>query len=174
MKIKTLITTSALASALMASSAWADVIATQAWARGSAGMANAGGAFMMLKNDGDKDVNLVSAKSDISDRIEMHTHSMVDGVMRMREVEGGIPVPANGMQALKPGSYHVMFMGLKAPLQEGSSFPLTLVFSDGQETTIDVMVKAPNAMSGAQEHGGKPMSGAQEHGGKPMANPHGH
>ncbi|MFC1673920.1 copper chaperone PCu(A)C [Pseudomonadota bacterium] len=168
MKIKTLITTTALATALMASSAMADVIASKAWARGSAGMAKAGGAFMMLKNDGHGDDALIAAKSSVSDRIEMHTHTMVDGVMKMREVEGGIPVPGMGTQMLQPGGFHVMFMNLEAPLKEGSTFPLTLIFKSGQETTIDVKVMAPNAMGGAmgaaKEHGGS-AAPAKEHGG---------
>ena len=33
--------------------------------------------------------------------------------MRMREVKGGVPLAAKGVTELKPGSYHVMFMGLK-------------------------------------------------------------
>lgn len=81
-------------------------------------MAKAGGAFMMLKNDGHADDALVAAKSAVSDRIEMHTHSMVDGVMKMREVEGGIPVPAMGTQMLQPGGYHVMFMNWKTRLRK--------------------------------------------------------
>ena len=42
----------------------------------------------------------------------------------------------------RPGGLHVMFIGLHAPLEEGQQFPLTLVFADGSDTTIDVPVKA--------------------------------
>ena len=44
----------------------------------------------------------------------------MDGdVMKMREVEGGLSIAAGATVDLKPGGYHVMLMGLKAPLEEG-------------------------------------------------------
>jgi len=148
MNLKTFISTTALASVLTSAQAFAaDITASDAWARASAGMAGAGAAFMMLKNSGPADT-LIAANADVSKRIELHTHTMVDGVMQMRQVEGGIPVPANGMQMLQPGGYHVMFMGLNAPLKEGSSFPVTLSFKSGTELTVDVHVMSPAAMGG--------------------------
>lgn len=180
MKIKTFLTTT-VATALFSTAAFAgNITVSDAWARASAGMARAGGAFMTIKNAGAADT-LVKAEADVSPRIELHTHMMEDGVMKMREVEGGIPVPGNGMQMLQPGGYHVMFMGLTAPLEEGSSFPLKLTFKSGETVSVDVAVKSPSAMGGmnhgnmghgdmgqskAQEHGGK----AAEHGGKAMQN----
>ncbi|MCW8860848.1 MAG: copper chaperone PCu(A)C, partial [Rhodospirillales bacterium] len=50
------------------------------------------------------------------------------------------------MAALQPGGDHVMFMGLNAPLKEGDTFPLTLVFKNAGEVTINVTVKAAGAM----------------------------
>ena len=169
MTFKTLITAAATATLLMTTNALAEVSVSNAWARASAGMANAGATFLMLKNNGAIDDTLVAAKGNIAKRIELHTHTMEGGVMKMREVEGGIPVPANGMQMLQPGGYHVMLMGLKAPLKQGTSFPLTLIFSNGQETTIDVQVKSPSAM-GAMDHSkmdmGKGMDKGMDHGKK--------
>ncbi|MBL6431381.1 MAG: copper chaperone PCu(A)C [Alphaproteobacteria bacterium] len=54
--------------------------------------------------------------------------AVVDGVMKMREMADGIPVPPKGTLELKPGSYHVMFLGLTAPLVEGATVPVTLTF----------------------------------------------
>ena len=39
------------------------------------------------------------------------------------------------MAELKPGSYHVMLIDLKAPLKEGEAVPLTLSFDDGSTRT---------------------------------------
>lgn len=153
MNFKTLISTAAVATALMATSAFAaDVTVSKPWARASAGMAKAGAAFMTINNAGMEDT-LVAAKGDVSKRVELHTHTMVDGVMKMRQVEGGVPVPAHGMQMLKPGSYHVMLMGLVAPLKEGTSFPLTLTFKSGAEVAVDVMVMSPAAMGSMNGNG---------------------
>jgi copper(I)-binding protein len=126
-----------------------DMTISQPWARASAGMAKAGAAFMTLHNDTGMDDTLIAAKSDVASRVELHTHLMEDGVMKMREVKDGIPVKNGASQDLKPGSYHVMFMGLKAPLQENSTFPVTLVFKHAGEKSIVVEVKGPGAMSGA-------------------------
>ncbi len=174
MNIKTFIATTAVTAMMSASAFAADIKVMDAWARASAGMANAGAAFMIIKNKGDSDT-LVAAKADVSKRVELHTHTMVDGVMKMREVEGGIDIPGYGMQMLKPGSYHVMLMGLHAPLKEGTSFPLTLSFKSGYETTVDVQIKSPSAMGG-MGHGngemGKKMGDEMKKQGEGMK--HGH
>ena len=47
---------------------------------------------------------------------------------------------------LQPGGYHVMLMGLHAPLIEGSSFPLTLSFDNGKDVTLTVKVRTATAM----------------------------
>jgi copper(I)-binding protein len=38
-----------------------------------------------------------------------------------------------------------MFMGLKAPLKAGETFPLTLKFEKAGELTVQVKVQAPGA-----------------------------
>lgn len=157
MNFKTLFSTAAVATVLMTTGAFAaDIVVSKPWARASAGMASAGAAFMAIYNDAKTDDTLVAAKADVSKRIELHTHTMVEGVMQMREVEGGIPLPASGTQMLEPGGYHVMFMGLNAPLKEGSTFPLTLSFKSGAEVTVDVEVLAASAM-GNMGHSAMPM-----------------
>lgn len=98
-----------------------------------------GAAFMQIENVGPAD-RLVAAKGDVARRIELHTHVMEDGVAKMREVEGGIEIPADGMVVLKRGGLHVMMMGVETPLKDGESFPLTLVFEDAGEIAIDVTV----------------------------------
>ena len=176
--IKTFIAATAVATMAFTSAAMAgDIVISKPWARASAGMAKAGAAFMYILNETGKDDTLIAAKADVSAKIELHTHIMDGGVMKMREVEGGIPVKNGMTQELKPGSYHIMFMGLHAPLKEGSTFPVTLVFKNGMEKTINVEVQSPGSMGGmggmnhgnmgakAMEHGGKAMS---EHGGKAM------
>ena len=41
----------------------------------------------------------------------------------MRELADGLLIPADGTVVLKPGSYHVMLIGLKKPLKRGRDFP---------------------------------------------------
>ena len=58
--------------------------------------------------------------------------------MGMKEVSE-IKIPAGGSVTLKPGGYHVMLMGVSAPLKAGDSVPLTLTIDEkGKRTTLEV------------------------------------
>lgn len=118
-----------------------------AWARASAGMARAGGAFMTIVNPGPEDDRVVAARTPVSPIAELHTHIKDGDVMRMRQVPE-IAVPAGETVVLQPGGLHVMFMKLDAPLTEGQTFPLTLTFEKAGEQTVEVTVMGPGAMSG--------------------------
>ena len=130
-----------------------DIEIHKPWARASAtSMAKSGAAYLMLKNTGGSDDMLVSAASDVARKTEVHLSSVQDGTMVMRQVDG-VAVPAGGMAELKPGSYHVMFMGLKAPLKKGESFPLTLNFAKSGSVTVTVQIMAAGAMGDMKGHG---------------------
>ena len=87
--------------------------------------------------------------------------SVVNGVMQMRQLADGLPVPAGGSVVLKPGSYHVMLIGLKKPLTAGETFPLTLTFAKTGNISVTVAVQAIGAMQ--DDKGG--MSGNNKSGG---------
>ncbi len=132
----------ALGAALLAMPALADGIMVQdAYARASGKSAKSGAAFMILMNKGDSDDRLVSAETDAAARAELHTHiEDANGVMRMREVEGGFAIPAGGAHKLERGGDHVMLMGLAAPLEHGDTVTLTLTFEQAGTVTVDVPV----------------------------------
>lgn len=138
-----------------------DITVDQAWARASAGPAKAGAAFLTIHNRGADDDRVIGAKADVSRKAELHTHIMEGDLMKMREVEGGIEVPAGKTVAFQPGGLHVMFMGLNAPFKEGEHFPLTLVFERAGEVKTDVQILGPGAKSapGAHDHGAMNMDG---------------
>lgn len=102
------------------------------WARTTVEGMKMGGAFMKIHNDEAKQDFLLGGSSPVADRVEVHTHINDNGVMRMREVKGGVPLEAKSVTELKPGSYHVMFMGLKKQLKEGDKIPVTLKFKKRQ------------------------------------------
>lgn len=108
-------------------------------------------AFMEIKNNSDKDIALVDAKSDISDVVELHTHDMKDGVMKMYQVPK-IDIKANSSTVLKPGGFHVMLLGLKQkPLKVGEKVDITLVFSNGEKIAVSAAVKT---VMGGMKHKG--------------------
>jgi copper(I)-binding protein len=125
-----------------------DIHISKPWARATAPTAQVGGGFMGLMNHGKADDALVAVKAGVSEKVELHTHSMDGGVMKMREVTR-IAVPAGKAVELKPGSFHIMFINLKAPLKKGDTIPLTLVFEKAGEVKVDMQVDAMGAGSGS-------------------------
>ena len=97
-------------------------------------------AFMTLNNKGHMANAVVSASSPAAKVVEMHTHIMDGGMMKMRKVER-IDIPAMGKTELKPGGFHIMLIGLKQQLKPGMKVSLTLKFADGTENTIDTPVQ---------------------------------
>jgi copper(I)-binding protein len=106
--------------------------------------APATGAFMVIKNNGDKDVKVLKADNPVSRVTELHTHLNEGGVMKMRPVPV-IDVKAKGEAVLKPGGLHVMMIDLKAPMKEGDVVPITLTFEDGSSKQVDARVVRPMA-----------------------------
>ena len=114
--------------------------------------APATGAFMVIKNAGDKDVKVVKADNPASKVTELHTHLNENGVMKMRPV-AAIDVKSKGEAVLKPGGLHVMMINLNAPMKEGDVVPITLTFDDGSSKKVDARVVRPMAAGmPAMEH----------------------
>jgi copper(I)-binding protein len=118
----------------------------QPWARATPPGAKIGGGYFTLINNGDQADRLVSLSTGISDRAEVHEMSMRDGIMSMRELTDGLAVPAHGSVELKPGSFHVMFVGLIQPLKQGEHFSTTLTFEKAGPVTVEFAVESIGAM----------------------------
>jgi copper(I)-binding protein len=100
------------------------------------------GAFMVIRNNGNQADRLIKAESDVAEAVEIHLSEMKDGIMTMRQVDG-IDIPANGQAELKPGSYHVMLIGLKRDLVAGEKIRLKLTFEKSGSIEVDAEVRAP-------------------------------
>lgn len=118
-----------------------DIVIKDAYARSSGANAKSGAIFMEIMNTGDSDDQLIAASTPISRKAELHTHIEADnGVMQMREVEGGFAIPAGGMHMLARGGDHVMLMGLTEGMSDGDSVELTLTFEQAGDMTISVPI----------------------------------
>ena len=120
------------------------------YARATASGQTTGGGFLKLENGGADD-KLLSASAAVSSAVELHVMTMEGDVMRMRQVDG-IALPAGKTVELKPGGLHIMFVGLKAPLKAGDTFPLKLKFEKAGEVEVMVKVEAPGAGAAAPAH----------------------
>ena len=119
----------------------------QPWARATPPSAPAGGGFLKITNTGSTPDRLVSASSPAAELVQVHEMKMEGNVMRMREVDKGLEIPAGGSVTLAPGSYHLMMMGLKAPLKQGSPVPLTLVFEKAGKIDVELAVESIGAQA---------------------------
>lgn len=115
------------------------------------------GGYMTIRNTGAVPDRLVSGEAEFADRIEIHEMSMENDVMKMRELADGIEIPAGGEVELKPGGYHIMFIGLDGQLTDGQSRTVTLTFEKAGSIDVDFSVETINRMKGDMKkdgHGG--------------------
>ncbi len=109
-------------------------------------------SFMALRNTSDQTYRLVGASSDVAEVVELHTHTLEDGMMRMRQVDH-IELPAGETVSLKPGGLHIMLIGLKQKLVPDDEILLTLKFSDGSAREVSAPVrKIRMSMEGMSGH----------------------
>lgn len=142
MKKLTLIISLFMAWQMPAFSQVKDVTIEGAWARPILIAGRPGGAYFHVKNNGTEADRLIAASSSISPRVEIHQHTMKDGVMKMSKVEGGLVVPAGGEVELKPGGYHIMLFDTDNKYGPGDKFDLTLTFEKAGEIKKTLVVRA--------------------------------
>lgn len=132
----------AAAIALSALPALADGITiSDPYARVSTMMSKSGAAFMVIANTGTEADRLISAASDVAEKVELHTHKQdANGVMQMLEVTEGFAIPAGESYALARGGDHVMFLGLTRDLTQGDVVKLALTFEKAGVIEVDVPV----------------------------------
>lgn len=117
-----------------------NVTIVEPWSRALPPNAPNGAAYFRVENGGGESDRIVSARTDIADTVEIHTHEMDGGMMKMRRVES-VVVPAGGEARFKPHGLHLMLFGLKEPLAGGTSYALTVVFEKAGEVDVSVDVK---------------------------------
>ncbi|MFC0219298.1 hypothetical protein FHS82_001526 [Pseudochelatococcus lubricantis] len=117
----------------------------QPWSRATAKGARVGGGYLGITNTGNEDDTLLSGSTDVAERVEIHEMAVVNGVMNMRKLTDGLAVPAGQSVALKPGSYHIMLIGLKRPLREGETFDASLEFRNAGTVPVTFTVRGIGA-----------------------------
>ena len=117
-----------------------NVTIIEPWSRALPPNAPNGAAYFRVENSGGESDRIVSARTDIAETVEIHTHEMDGGMMKMRRVES-VVVPAGGEARFKPHGLHLMLFGLKEPLAGGTSYTLTVVFEKAGEVDVSVDVK---------------------------------
>jgi copper(I)-binding protein len=122
-----------------------DVYINHPYARASVPGQISGAAYLTLENKGDRADTLISVQSPAVKAVEIHTMSMTDNVMRMREVTHIELKPKEKLSMLPGSSYHIMLIGLTAPLKVGDKFPLILSFKKAGKIETSIVVEDDHA-----------------------------
>lgn len=105
--------------------------------------------YMGISNEGATPDKLIGVEVGVAAQAMLHTTEFsADGVASMKHVEA-LEIPADDTVVLEPGGYHIMLMGLKAPLVEGDMVPATLIFEYGGRVEIEFMV---DPADGSMDH----------------------
>ena len=122
-----------------------DLEISGAFSRATLPNAPVGAGYFTITNTGTVDDTLVSARSPVAAKTQIHQMKLEGDVMKMSEVEGGLVIPAGETVTLTPGGLHIMFMDLRQAFAEGSNVPVTLTFEKAGSVDIELAVGPINA-----------------------------
>jgi copper(I)-binding protein len=118
------------------------------WTRATPGGAKVGGAYLKITNTGAAADRLIGGSLPTATAVEVHEMSMTDGVMKMRKLEEGLEIKPGQTVELKPGGYHLMFIGLSQALQQGHPVKGALQFEKAGSVEVEYRVAPIGARSG--------------------------
>lgn len=106
-------------------------------------------AYLTVQNTSPAPLRLVRALSPAAIAVELHENIDKDGMMMMRPISGPLEIGPGQTLTLSPGGMHIMLIGLRAPLAEGDTVPLSLVFEDGSVAKAEAVVGPPRVAPAA-------------------------
>ena len=122
------------------------------WTRPTPPAAPAGAGYLTITNTGSEPDRLLGGTSPAVREVQIHQMKLMDGIMRMRPVAGGLVIPAGGSVRLAPGGYHIMLIGPKRPFVAGATVPATLRFARAGTVKVAFAVRttAPDGTTSAE------------------------
>lgn len=112
--------------------------------------AKTGAVYMQIVNTGKEPLEIKNLSTPIAEKVEVHSMTMTDGIMRMRPI--ALPITIAPGDTLKlTVDRHVMLIGLKKPLIEEEMVPFTIDFANGKSMNVDLYVEAEE---GDEDHEG--------------------
>ncbi len=108
--------------------------------------------YLTVTNTGTKPDRLLGGVSPMAAKIEIHSMSMAGGIMRMRDVSGGLAIQPGQTVKFDPSDYHLMLIAPKQPFKVGDHIPATLRFAAAGEVKVEFYVQAQAPQSGDMSH----------------------
>ena len=123
------------------------------WSRATPKGATVAGGYMKITNTGKTPDRLIGGSTAAAPKFEIHEMSMEGGVMKMRMLPKGIEIKPGQTVELKPGGYHLMFVGITAPLEQGKPVKGTLEFEKAGKIEVEYAVEAIGGAPKGGHHG---------------------
>jgi len=141
-----------------------DLVISQPWSRATPRGAVVAGGYLTIENKGSTPDRLFGGSTDVAGKVDVHEMAMNGGVMTMRALDGGLPLPPGATVTLAPSRYHLMVHDLKHPLKQGDSISMTLSFEKAGSVAVTFTVLGVGAM-GPAGASTPAMGGTMDHGG---------
>jgi len=117
------------------------IIVADPYSRALPPISENGAVYFIITNHGENTDQLIGATTPIARNAEIHTHTMEDGMARMRMVDT-VNLPPHAEVIFEPSGHHIMLIGLVKPLKAGANFPLILNFRDAEHLSVVVNIRA--------------------------------
>ena len=143
------------AALLVAAPAWADssgIKIDEVWARATPGLAKTAAIYLTITNTGTTLDTLEAISTPVAEHADLHEDKMANGVMQMRSLKTLSIEPGKNV-VLQPSTFHIMLTGLKGPLKEGQTVPLTLSFEHAGKQQVTASVAKVGAMHAGETSG---------------------
>jgi len=137
---------------------------TQPWSRATPKGAKTGAGYMTITNKGTTPDIVSCVSDDASTQCEIHSMTMEGGIMKMRPVERGLEIKPGETVTLAPSGFHIMFLDLKHPLEQGNTVKATLKFDKAGTVDVEYPIMAIGASAPGAAVGGGSMK-MHDHGG---------
>jgi copper(I)-binding protein len=118
------------------------------WARATPGGAKVAGGYLKITNTGKEPDRLIGGSLPIAAEVEVHEMAMANNVMKMRRLAEGLEIRPGQSVELKPGGFHLMFVGLTSGLKAGQPVKGTLRFEKAGTVEVEYRVAPIGAQSG--------------------------
>jgi copper(I)-binding protein len=128
-----------------------DLVLENAWVRALPPSQSNTAAYLTLVNRGKTAVGIVGASADIARSVEMHTTRMIDGYMRMEQLQK-LALAAGERVDFVPGGAHLMLLGLTFMPEPGDLIRLCVKLLTGEEVCTEAETHKTSPDSPAQNH----------------------
>ena len=114
----------------------------------NAGAVTAG--YLWIHNGSGSNDVLTGAITELASEVQIHEMHMADGVMSMREVEGGVMIPSGETVFLAPRGLHLMIMNTTVNMPAGTPVPITLTFQNSGPIPVEFIAQPLGVIMKAQ------------------------